>query len=1241
MKNHPQSESVRSYGAARTTKWKYAVSAAALAAGAMLSTSANAIVFRHDVGFNGAAAFGAQDVFSPVAQIFLLDDASGGIFFNCTGTLINPRQIITAAHCFNDSGATSSEIYGAFGSGASVTPLIAFGDNTLNGILNFANSGLSYSQGGVAQGIDVIIQPNGNPASGADFLPFPYGDVALVTLDEPIVDIQPMSLLLSPLDGPTHVLMAGYGSYGDGLTGSGPIGFQRLGGENTLALAGSLRDYVQGVFGGDFFPDDTQLLYHVDNDQPGPDADCRSGGFFLGDGTFVESPGSVGCAPGDSSLGFNPFNQDDALPNEVGTAGGDSGGPLIADELTDIPLIIGTLSGGLPIFSGNNQYGDTSYYNPLFLFNQFIAEFTATKYVSAHAGDGQWTDPDHWVQLLDPGFFIINDNGEIVNGLPEGPDLGVHGTGPKFGEILGTDISGFDATPSPILPASASSAGSSTAVSVGGVTLTSQPALGAVMAGGAPLIASGASAPAADLRSQLSIADGEMSDASVASASTAASTAGAFGPGSTGFVPDNTNGQIGVAYQNDAQFFQVILSEAGTTTLSGASVEVDALDITGADAGLHVAGDGLINILIGSSQMGGTLGVDGVFLTTNHRQLGGEMTVGENGVFFVNGNYVNAGGHAVIDGLADLGSFSQTGGLTEIGETGTLFDFFGLSAQDGGAVLNNGLIDTAIYALSSGAFGGDGTVFADSFSGFFDNVGGIVSPGETIGALTINGTYFQEPDGVLLIEASEGGADLLQVRDGAFLGGVVRFAASGSAPLAGSSFTYLTAGGGLSGDFAAVDNRLPGLLGVDLRTEGNSLLADIILTAKYADQGLTTKGARHVAGVIDGLNRASLPEGFREFLSQFDTHPEDINAALNAIAPSGISLSHQQMQQFGITLGNQFAARSSAVFGGGTSLASTASLRPMLASATPDAASMLAAADAALASSENGGSPASRTTWAGGRGGMFVAADTAFGDAASAFGPDGDLDSWAVTFGADYRVSDGFLLGGAFSYMDGTADMSTTGELKTKGWTLSSYAALNMGGLFSDAYIGWGRASEDTIRTVPGANGTARYMGNTQGGQFYASIRGGYLFDTGFGLHVGPVGEFMYGKVKLDAYDEVGPAGALSFGDREFETDRVGAGLFASHDISMFGGKLTPYVEGKHIWELADDTQNATANFTSVANSTFVINGLPLDDDYWTVGAGVQTKLMSNVGLRIGYETDLGRSDLDVSRVSAALRMNF
>ncbi|MBN9990929.1 hypothetical protein JND45_16475, partial [Listeria monocytogenes] len=69
-------------------------------------------------------------------------------------------------------------------------------------------------------------------------------------------------------------------------------------------------------------------------------------------------------------------------------------------------LVIAVLSGGTRYFSAqpSGSYGTSAFYQPLYLYWDYIAAANPYRYVSTLAGDGNWTDPTHWVTNLDPAY---------------------------------------------------------------------------------------------------------------------------------------------------------------------------------------------------------------------------------------------------------------------------------------------------------------------------------------------------------------------------------------------------------------------------------------------------------------------------------------------------------------------------------------------------------------------------------------------------------------------------------------------------------------------------------------------------------------------------------------------------------------------------------------------------------------------------------------------------------------------
>ena len=340
--------------------------------------------------------------------------AENGGLGSCTGSLINPRTVIFAAHCVNTRAA---EAYGAQTGGTPIS--FGFQQNNIPGLLNWL--GFNDSSRLYRTDVDTAIYNvehvwyDPRSLEAAFGLNFIEADIAIATLDTPALDIPTWALLFSPLDGPTDVIVTGYGRTGsDGSLGANLSGgFRRRAAENVVSFLGSLDDRSRLLFGevlggaaGD--PTFPQTLYQTDFDSPG----------------------------GTGAFDFDIFDGE-AREREGTTGPGDSGGPLIVENRFDEQVVAGVLSGGSRFFGASqpfSSYGTVSFYQPLFMFWDTIVENNPYVYATNAEGDGQWTDPDHWVQQMDPAYRVIRD-GELVNALPGERGVGVSSDTSRFGTV--------------------------------------------------------------------------------------------------------------------------------------------------------------------------------------------------------------------------------------------------------------------------------------------------------------------------------------------------------------------------------------------------------------------------------------------------------------------------------------------------------------------------------------------------------------------------------------------------------------------------------------------------------------------------------------------------------------------------------------------------------------------------------------------------------------------------------------
>lgn len=450
------------------------------------------------------------------------------------------------------------------------------------------------------------------------------------------------------------------------------------------------------------------------------------------------------------------------------------------------------------------------------------------------------------------------------------------------------------------------------------------------------------------------------------------------------------------------------------------------------------------------------------------------------------GAQVNAGGVLTAPTISlDRPSVLSNAGT--INGAVTTAGTFGITT---GAVLNGSLTNTGGVATNNGTIAGPVNVAGGTYQGTGTSgsvtlqPGARIAPGNSIGTLTVSGDLSFTRNSMYVAEVGQTTADRITVTGKAGLEGTLRFIPTATSYSFGTSYTLLSAAGGVSGRFYAVEF-LGRTFGPAIRwtltysaTDVGLTLSPNALTPLLA--GVTT--TRNQRAVAAGIDAAVLQSSgnISAFFPLFVLQPAAMGGPLDQLSGQVGSTA----TTLGVLAGDQFLramldpwSRTFGQFGGqqGREMADT-----------PSAAARPGLRDPRV------------TTWAtvfGAFGGFR--ADNAIGSASQS------TSTLGVAVGADYRITSDIVAGIAMSGSQGNAANSGgLGRGSADTLQIGGYAVGRSGPLRLSSAIAYGSSDMTTTRQLPffaPGDLRGRFMAQT----LSARIEAGWRFDQvlpGFAL---------------------------------------------------------------------------------------------------------------------------------------------
>lgn len=1195
----------------------------------MLSSPANAIV--------------PNDNFTPDDIVDTEGGVNGvGMFFRndgfvCSGSLINPRTVLFAAHCVNDRPESD---YGTI-----INSAWSFDVNALPGFQSWIAAFQSNPDLFVYNVNQIMYDPRSiQRPEGFGFL---EADIALASLDTPAANIPSWTLLFSPLPDPGtidatdgtgyHVNITGYGRSGSGTTGASQgIDWRRRAAENMLGSLASLDDRNLFLFGTTFgdptdpnAPLNPQVLYSLDFDDPNKT----------------------------NPFDFNLF-KDEPREREATTAGGDSGGPLILDaennDLTDENLVIGVLSGGSRFFGPQvfSSYGTQSFYQPLFLYWDYIVANNPYRYVQTAGGDGDWEDPNHWVTVLDPAYRIIDADGNVVAGLPTSPGDGLDGDQPKFGEVCFDpegpgpvafpdgcqDFATGDPTP-PVRETLGDNPG------VAGNTITDGRGVASLEG---MLGQQGGEAPADEGGSEQAAAETEAPAAAATANATAPQARTRFAANEAqggGLMVENApHANGGLMIENAPH--GVDLAEEAPHDGDGAELaEEQPQDSDGGPPEFEDAD------LPDPTLENGLPGATGFVPDNIDPIVDPDPAVARDGRYFdvtLNNSGVTTLSSAVtIDRLQVGGNAGLT--INPAGDLTSLIDI----TQTGGAVRVNGsLTSVGDYSLLGGLLTGTGTVNAP----FVTSVMGGIAPGTmgTTGTLTINGNLILSSGSSLMIDLGngapvprDGDSDRLVVTGEANLGGTIGFArAAGTRPSIGDQYLLITADGGLSDSFDTVTplsailypilTRSPNAIRawISARTYGNTVDRSDRVARSYADLLDDNRFNPALQSLFDYTDFLPTGEAITDVLASFAPTTEATVQALAASTLTELSAFH-----------NTRLALADRSTNGGTIAMIGSPVQTAALANSSNAAGTSVQSDVMTAAAATAMQAGSRTVGGGINEDLavYVAGGFINGESNAMRTVrdyrDDDFTGYFLAGGVEYYAGENAVVGASVYYQDLDADAALANEAESDVIAGTIYGRAEFGRFGVDGQFSLGHYSTDTRRTVRFANVT-QTLTSDDGSTLWAAEGGiDYEFPGFIGSAVlRPGVDLRYSRINFDALTESGGSLALTINRRDYESlqGRAGAEVLTKQD-EPFQALFSAH----YVYEFLDPANTFQANFaagTAPFTAPFALGG---DDRHWAeLGIGLRYNA-GNVSFDLSAHTTVERNTVDSQAITAGVNFRF
>ena len=264
--------------------------------------------------------------------------------------------------------------------------------------------------------------------------------------------------------------------------------------------------------------------------------------------------------------------------------------------------------------------------------------------------------------------------------------------------------------------------------------------------------------------------------------------------------------------------------------------------------------------------------------------------------------------------------------------------------------------------------------------------------------------------------------------------------------------------------------------------------------------------------------------------------------------------------------------------------------------------------------------------------------------------------SFSILAGADYRVSDSVVIGGAISYSDTHSDYEQSlGDVKAATTGVIGYGTWYKDDWYVDGFLAYGNVDYDSTRNIniPSNNPAAKAIvtsatSNPKGEQWSASIGVGKSFTSGTFI-ITPTARLGYIHVKNKAFSENEPNNglALAVSARTVKSLQSALGARFSTTVNTSTAVFVPYFNAQWLHEFENDSSSIVAKYVAgpapgpTFDPFFAIPTASPTRDYAFLAIGTAATLPDNFSAFAQFSAAVGLQNETNYSVVLGLRKQF